>query len=318
MVKPISKADSEEEKQKIKLQRQKYYYSEKGQKKRLEYQKKAQDRYHNDPKYREKILKKQRERLKNPEYKRKIYEADSSAKREKYTKSREFRDKTKDRVNKYRSEPEKKRNLDEKSKLWKEKNKEKMAKWRAENYKINKEKINKDNAERYQKNREKYDAKNDEWKLKNKERYNATSRAAAKRPENRVKINARYNNRRKNSPQFRARLNLKQRLYEVVKSQGGKKLDSTKNLIGCDWQTFVKHIEKSFYNRTKNNEPMTWDNYGEWHMDHIKPISSFDLRTLTGQKESMYYKNIQALWAEDNHDKNDRLDWEKVSNNSQV
>tara|TARA_B110000858_G_C17744181_1_gene446440 strand:+ start:888 stop:1223 length:336 start_codon:yes stop_codon:yes gene_type:complete len=104
---------------------------------------------------------------------------------------------------------------------------------------------------------------------------------------------------------------LGQRLVKIVKSRGGKKQDSIKNLIGCDWATFEKHIEKSFYFREKNNEPMTWDNYGEWHVDHIVPISSFDILTLKGQKDSMYYKNLQALWAEDNHEKSDKLYWEK-------
>ena len=31
-----------------------------------------------------------------------------------------------------------------------------------------------------------------------------------------------------------------------------------------------EHIEKQFV------DGMSWDNWGEWHIDHIKPVSKFD------------------------------------------
>jgi hypothetical protein len=47
-------------------------------------------------------------------------------------------------------------------------------------------------------------------------------------------------------------------------------------------------------------EGMSWDNYGEWHIDHILPCSSFDLADIEQQKICFNYKNLQPLWAEDN------------------
>lgn len=47
---------------------------------------------------------------------------------------------------------------------------------------------------------------------------------------------------------------------------------------------------------------MSWDNYGlrGWHIDHIRPVASFDLTDEKQLYECFNYKNTQPLWAEDN------------------
>jgi hypothetical protein len=47
---------------------------------------------------------------------------------------------------------------------------------------------------------------------------------------------------------------------------------------------------------------MSWDNWSlkGWHIDHIRPISSFDLSDPAQQKECFHYSNLQPLWAIDN------------------
>jgi hypothetical protein len=44
----------------------------------------------------------------------------------------------------------------------------------------------------------------------------------------------------------------------------------------------------------------TWDNQGEWHIDHILPCVAFDLEDPVEQQACFYYKNLQAMWALDN------------------
>ena len=48
---------------------------------------------------------------------------------------------------------------------------------------------------------------------------------------------------------------------------------------------------------------MTWKNYGEWHIDHIKPCSKFNLTDEEEQKKCFNYKNLQPLWASENTSK---------------
>ena len=50
---------------------------------------------------------------------------------------------------------------------------------------------------------------------------------------------------------------------------------------------------------------MTWDNHGQWHIDHIKPCAKFDLTDKDQQKACFHYTNLQPLWKEDNLSKRD-------------
>jgi hypothetical protein len=48
---------------------------------------------------------------------------------------------------------------------------------------------------------------------------------------------------------------------------------------------------------------MFWDNYGDWHIDHIKPLCSFDLTNEEEIKKACNYSNLRPLWARDNIEK---------------
>jgi len=54
---------------------------------------------------------------------------------------------------------------------------------------------------------------------------------------------------------------------------------------------------------------MAWNNYGVWgwHIDHIRPISSFDLLDPEQQRAAFSYKNLQPLWASENLAKSDKV-----------
>jgi hypothetical protein len=91
---------------------------------------------------------------------------------------------------------------------------------------------------------------------------------------------------------YKLKGNLRSRLRQALK-RNSKKGSAVKDL-GCTIQELKEYIEVHF-------EPgMTWDNYGKWHLDHIKPLSMFDLQDETQFKEAVNYMNLQPMWAEEN------------------
>lgn len=101
------------------------------------------------------------------------------------------------------------------------------------------------------------------------------------------------------NPQWRALQSLRRRMLFVL--AGKRKAAHSIELIGCDREHLRAHLERQFA------EGMTWDNYGKkgWHIDHIKPCSSFDFGDPAQQKECFHYSNLQPLWAQDNLAKGD-------------
>jgi hypothetical protein len=76
----------------------------------------------------------------------------------------------------------------------------------------------------------------------------------------------------------------------------------TRDFLGCTDEFLQKYLISKF------SDGMTVENYGEWHIDHIKPCSSFDLTDPEQQKLCFHYTNLQPLWAEENLIKSDT--WE--------
>jgi len=99
-------------------------------------------------------------------------------------------------------------------------------------------------------------------------------------------------NRLNTCPEARITENLRRRTRAVL--EGINKSDSTLALIGCTSVELKKHLESQFI------DGMNWDNYGDWHIDHIRPCASFDLTSPEEQKICFNYKNLQPLWAKDN------------------
>jgi hypothetical protein len=76
--------------------------------------------------------------------------------------------------------------------------------------------------------------------------------------------------------------------------KGNAKRGSAVRDLGCSIPEFIGYIADKF------QKGMSWDNHGEWHLDHIKPLASFDLEDLKQFKQAVHYTNYQPLWAFDN------------------
>ena len=78
-----------------------------------------------------------------------------------------------------------------------------------------------------------------------------------------------------------------------------RKEKTTEDILGCSIEFFMDYISKKF------QPGMTWNNYGKWHLDHIKPLAS------ASTKEEVYqlchYTNYQPLWAKDNLQKGSKM-----------
>lgn len=106
-------------------------------------------------------------------------------------------------------------------------------------------------------------------------------------------------NKYKTDPQHMLRGRLRRRLRKMIGER--KAYRSTEEIIGCGWPAFKQHIESRFAAR------MSWQNYGRWHLDHIRPCAAFDLTNDGEVKRCFHFSNLQPLWAKDNLEKRDKI-----------
>ena len=143
-----------------------------------------------------------------------------------------------------------------------------------------------------------------QYRLDNKEkakqyRLDNTEKAKQYYLDNKDKKNEYYRNRKETDPLFKLRCNIRSSIGIHMKKQGYTKRSKTHQILGCDFETFKAHLEKQF---TKG---MNWSNYGEWHLDHIYPVSlAKDEAHLI---ELNHYTNFQPLWAIDNLKKGNKI-----------
>lgn len=171
------------------------------------------------------------------------------------------------------------------------------------------------NTEYYQKHREaillsskQYRDSHSEWKHEydtnyyrtHKEQFRAYSRYHRKTfPEKHKMWRRRSYLAIRADPNRKIKITLRTRIQKVLKGQ--RKYEKTMKLVGCSIPELRQHLESQFL------PGMNWENHGVfgWHVDHIKPCSSFDLTDPEQQKLCFHYTNLQPLWALDNIKKGD-------------
>ncbi len=110
-------------------------------------------------------------------------------------------------------------------------------------------------------------------------------------------INQYQISRRKMDVNYKLAFLLRTRLCNALK--GNLKKSSILTLLGCSVSEFKAYMESKF------KPGMNWENHGQkgWHIDHIEPISRFDLSDLNQLQKACHYSNMQPLWATENHKK---------------
>lgn len=148
--------------------------------------------------------------------------------------------------------------------------------------KANKDKIAERNRAYYQENKEKLSEQHSAYYQANKEKIAEKQRAYTRK-------------RRAEDPAYAMLCRLRCRLHHALK--GSLKPANTMELVGCSPEELKAHIESQFV------EGMSWENRAEWHLDHIRPVASFQD---PADPRCWHWSNLQPLWAEDNIRKGDR------------
>lgn len=153
-------------------------------------------------------------------------------------------------------------------------------------------------AKWYRSNLEKRRAADAEWRKNNPEK--ARRRAARWYQDNKEHINKRVKKRKSIDVEFKLICNLRAAINSALR--GNYKSGHTIELLGCSIEYLRSYLEVRF------TEGMSWDNYGSWHIDHIIPLSYFDMSDPEQQKRAWHYTNLQPLWAVDNLKKSNKIE----------
>lgn len=142
------------------------------------------------------------------------------------------------------------------------------------------------------------------WALKNKEKIKEYHKKWRTGNKDYYQKKIEYEKKRKNSdPIYKLNTYLKTALYTSLKEKSIIKNSKTFNILNFSLNDLKIHLENQFING------MTWENYGEWHVDHILPISHFNLKSIDSIefKECWALSNLRPMWAKDNLSKNNKI-----------
>jgi hypothetical protein len=161
-------------------------------------------------------------------------------------------------------------------------------------YSENKKRIEVYKKEYYQKNKEKIKAKKNQHYKNNRKSIIKKQKLYIEK--NRVKVNLYYKTKKLEDINFKLKHILRSRLLQALKNN--YKSGSAVKDLGCSIEQLKCYLENKF------EAGMTWENHGKWHIDHIKPLASFDLEDREQLLQACHFTNLQPLWAEENLRKN--------------
>lgn len=120
-------------------------------------------------------------------------------------------------------------------------------------------------------------------------------------PEYRERASARRSEKQSNDAGYRLSRRMSSGIARTLKSgKGGK---SWQSLVPYTLDRLHRHIELQFL------PGMTWENMGDWHIDHIMPLSSFSFERECdeGFHAAWAITNLRPLWGTDNLVKSSKI-----------
>jgi hypothetical protein len=137
-------------------------------------------------------------------------------------------------------------------------------------------------------NKEKLKNYHKEWRNNNREKINEYKRNYEK-------------NKKSTDPTYKLSCNIRTAIYTALKEGNVNKNSKTFNMLPYDLSELMGHLETQF------TSGMSWSNYGEWHVDHIIPISSFNFNNYEEFESCWSLSNLQPLWGSENISKNNKI-----------
>jgi len=111
-------------------------------------------------------------------------------------------------------------------------------------------------------------------------------------PEHRVLRSTYRKTKYGNDLQYKLTNLLRTRFYIALKNKS--KTGSAVRNLGCSISELIEYFKSLF------QPDMTWENHGKWHIDHVIPLTAFDLADPEQVKKACHFTNLQPLWATDN------------------
>lgn len=111
-----------------------------------------------------------------------------------------------------------------------------------------------------------------------------------------------YNyNRRRTDSTFNLLCSMQSATRRAFAAKQIKKSRHTKELLGCTIEEAKAHIEAQF------PPGMSWANRNTWDIDHIVPVSAFNIADAEEAALAFNWRNLQPLTKHKNYVKNDTL-----------
>lgn len=110
--------------------------------------------------------------------------------------------------------------------------------------------------------------------------------------------NTRKKQRKKDNPSFRLKENIRSRVSDYLRTNGGVKSKKTEKLLQCSWEHFDLHLTATLQRGEKKNK---------MDVDHIFPLKMYDVTIVNDRERAFHWRNHQLLPHTDNIVKKDRL-----------